>query len=58
MLSINIHASKKNINFFDKEIFRLLKNIILINTSRGEVINEKDLLMFLQKIKKSNTMEM
>ncbi len=54
VISINIHASKKNINFFDKEIFRLLKkNIILINTSRGEVVNEKDLLMFLQKNKEA-----
>jgi lactate dehydrogenase-like 2-hydroxyacid dehydrogenase len=50
IISLNIHASQDNINFLDKNIFKYLKkNIILINTSRGEIVNEKDLLIFLKK---------
>ena len=54
IISINIHATKKNLNFFNKKIFKLLnKNVILINTSRGEIVNEVDLINFLKKNKKA-----
>jgi len=43
---------KNNHNFFDKKKFNLMKkNVTFINTSRGEVVNEKDLLFFLKKNK-------
>ena len=53
IISVSID-SKDNYNFFDKKKFNLMKkNIIFINTSRGEVINEKDLCIFLKKNKHS-----
>ncbi len=53
VLSIHIHA-EDNENFINSKIFKLMKkNIIIINTSRGEVINEKDLVIFLKKNKKA-----
>ncbi len=46
--------SKDNYNFFDKKKFNLMKkNVIFINTSRGEIVNEKDLSIFLKKNKNS-----
>lgn len=51
VITLNISASK-NYNFFDKQKFnRLKKNVIFINTSRGELVNEDDLLRFLKKNK-------
>ncbi len=53
IISVNID-SKGNYNFFDKKKFNLMKkNVIFINTSRGEIINEKDLCIFLKKNKNS-----
>ena len=49
VLSIHIHA-EKNINFVDKKFFEVIPDdIIIVNTSRGEVINHNDLFNFLQK---------
>jgi len=51
---LHIHADKQNINFLDKKKFqKLKKKVLIINTSRGEIINEKDLLIFLKKNKES-----
>lgn len=48
VLSVHIHATQENDNFIDKNFLRMCKkDLILINTSRGEVINEKDLTNFL-----------
>ena len=42
---ISIHLNKKNHQFFDNQKFKdLKKNVILINTSRGEIINENALI--------------
>lgn len=50
IISIHIHADKENINFFNKHFFNKMKtNILIVNTSRGEIINEEDLLKFLKK---------
>lgn len=48
---ITIHIPlKNNINFLDKHKIDILKkNCILINTSRGEIINQKDLLSAIKK---------
>lgn len=52
VISFNIHAEKKNLNLVDKNFLRKVKkNVIIINTSRGEIINEKDLFQFLRKNK-------
>ena len=49
---ISIHQSfiKNNFNYINKTYFNIAKkNLILINTSRGDVINENDLFNFLKK---------
>lgn len=54
VISINIHATKSNINFIDKKFLNYLKkNVNIINTARGEVINENHLIKFLNKNKKA-----
>ena len=50
IISLHIHAEKENYNFLNHKNLKLMKkDIIIINTSRGEIINEKDLLIFLKK---------
>ena len=50
IISLNINYLKANKNFFDKKKFNKCKNnVSIINTSRGEIINENDLLYFLKK---------
>ena len=42
---ISIHLNKENYKFFDNNKFKnLKKNVILINTSRGEIIDENALI--------------
>lgn len=54
ILSIHIHYNRKNHEIINRSWFsKMKKNIILINTSRGEVINECDLITFLKKNKKA-----
>ncbi len=54
ILSIHIHLNQNTINFIDKKKLKLLKkNILIINTSRGEIINEGHLIEFMKKNKKS-----
>lgn len=53
VISIHIHLNKKNENFINRKKILMMKNdAILINTSRGKIINEKDLLYFLKLRKK------
>ena len=52
VIALHIHATTNNLNFIEKKKFSLMKkNVILVNTSRGELINEKDLINFLKKNK-------
>lgn len=52
IIALHIHADKENINFIDKKKLRIAKkNLIIINTSRGEVVNEVDIINFLKKNK-------
>ena len=47
-----ISYSKKNYNFADNDFFsKMKKNSVFVNTSRGEIVNEKSLIKFL-KLKK------
>lgn len=55
IISIHVNYTKKNENLLDKRYFKLCKNKpTLINTSRGELINEKDLIKFLKNEKLSS----
>jgi D-3-phosphoglycerate dehydrogenase / 2-oxoglutarate reductase len=52
IISIHIPCSFKNINFFNKELCSLIKKTaILINTSRGEIIDQKTLINLILKKK-------
>jgi len=54
IISLHIHADQENINFINKKkLSKVKKNLLLINTSRGEIINENNLLNFLKINKKS-----
>jgi phosphoglycerate dehydrogenase-like enzyme len=50
IVSIHVHVNEKTINLINKKILlKAKKDLILVNTSRGEVVNEKDLIGFLKK---------
>ncbi len=51
-ISVHVHLNDKTIGLVDKKLMKLMKKTaIIINTSRGKIINEKDLLYFLKKRK-------
>lgn len=50
IISLHVHLDANTKNLIDSKIFRYMKkDVILINTSRGEIINEGDLINFLKK---------
>lgn len=54
IISLNLNYTIENINFFNKNFFnQCKKNLIFVNTARGELVNEVDLLNFLKKNKSS-----
>ena len=55
IISIHIPLDKNNYFFFSKEKFNLLKkNVTLVNTSRGGIVDEKYLFKFLKSKTESN----
>jgi len=45
ILSININLEDRNIDFINKDyINKFKKNILIVNTARGEVVDENDIL--------------
>ena len=49
VLSINIDLREENVNFINEEfINKFNKNIFIVNTSRGEVVNEEDVLKLIE----------
>lgn len=57
IISLHIPLNKKNLNFFSKKEFSLLKkNIVLINTSRGGIVDEKYLYKLLKKNENSHAL--
>ena len=54
IISLHVHVNNKTKNLINRKNLSLAKkDLILINTSRGEIINEKDLIDFLKKNKKA-----
>ncbi len=50
IITINIPLNKKNYNFLNKDkLKKLKKNCLLINTSRGEVVDEKQIIHLIKK---------
>ena len=48
-VSIHVHLSEKTEGLFSKESFEKMKDgALLINTSRGKIVNEEDLIQFLK----------
>lgn len=51
-ISIHVHLNQETENMFGKKSFDLMKNsAIIINTSRGKIVNEKDILEALNSRK-------
>ena len=50
IITINIPLNKKNYNFLNRDkLKKLKKNCLLINTSRGEVVDEKQIIHLVKK---------
>lgn len=50
IITINIPLNKKNYNFLNRDkLKKLKKNCLLINTSRGEVVDEKQIMQLVKK---------
>lgn len=50
VISIHMHVNKDTKNFFDKDFLNKLKDsVLIINTSRGELVDEVALVSFLKK---------
>ena len=55
VISIHAHVTEETNHFFDKNFFKGCKETLsIINTSRGELIDEKDLIDFLEHNPKSS----
>jgi len=49
IISLHIHLNKETENMFNMSVFEKMKDsAYLINTSRGEIVNEKDILVALR----------
>jgi phosphoglycerate dehydrogenase-like enzyme len=52
VISVHTHAQKNTKNLVNKKLLKYSKNNqIIINTARGEIVNEKDIINFLKKKK-------
>jgi len=50
ILSLHVHVNDETKGMINKTLLNMMKNdILIVNTSRGEVINELDLVDFLEK---------
>lgn len=50
IISFHVHVTEETINMVNKQWFNQMKSdVLLVNTSRGEIINELDLVNFLSK---------
>ena len=54
IIVIHVHLNNETFHMINnKNLFRLKKNATIINTSRGEVVDEKSIINFLKKNKKA-----
>jgi D-3-phosphoglycerate dehydrogenase len=54
VISLHVHVQKNTVNMINSKLLSHAKdNLLLINTSRGELINEEDLIKFLKKNKEA-----
>jgi len=48
VIALHVHVTNQTIGMINKSSFdQMKKNVVLINTSRGDIVNEKDLVNFL-----------
>ena len=49
VIAIHVHVTEETIGMIDKECFdEMKKDVVLVNTARGDMVNEVDLVSFLQ----------
>ena len=54
VISLHVHLNNETNKMINKKSFiKMKKNVIIINTSRGEIIDDNDLIDFLKKFKDS-----
>jgi len=54
IIAIHVHVNDETFNLISKKQFNLMKStVVLVNTSRGDIINEKDAVYFLKKNNKA-----
>jgi phosphoglycerate dehydrogenase-like enzyme len=50
IVAIHVHVTDETYEMIDEAVLNIMKsNVVLINTSRGDIVNEKDLVSFLKK---------
>lgn len=50
VVSLHVHPDAENIGMINSEILRCARNdLTLVNTSRGEIVNERDVVQFLRE---------
>ncbi len=54
IISIHVHLDNKTHHMISKSFFsKLKKDVIIVNTSRGDIVDENELIKFLKKNKKA-----
>jgi phosphoglycerate dehydrogenase-like enzyme len=54
IISLHVHVNDDTTNLINQEALKLMKeDVIIVNTSRGEIVNEEDLINFLRLHKKA-----
>jgi len=49
IITLHVHVNNSTIKMLNKSNFKMMKkNVIIINTSRGEIVDENDLMIFLK----------
>jgi len=49
VVALHVHVTDETYEMIDEALLRKMKsNVVLVNTSRGDVVNEKDLVNFLK----------
>jgi len=54
VIAIHVHVTEETIGMIDKACFNIMKkDVLLVNTARGDMVNEVDLVNFLQSNSKA-----